>query len=221
LDKGETKAAECKALANKLRNQVDDPDGALDNIVSLASNPDEADEVLKLLKRIDAESGSQPPKFAGRPTLKITRDEQDTIRSSGIFPDDPPPDALPQGGPVRIRQIGSQQKGHEFREGMEQGAYTSESTDRASNAVLRSWNNPMDIQEVQVLPKGSVILRGPAAPMTEKQHSGAMSRDVPPETLKGGATQIAHLGQIDSTTGKVSATAAQRKVKGPVSDVWH
>jgi uncharacterized Zn-binding protein involved in type VI secretion len=224
-------AQKCLDMANALKGKVNDPDDVLSEIANRANDPAQADEAVKLMEKIDAEvnpknsDGSPaPPKFSEPPTLQILKEPEVTQRASDSFdrevtnPDGTKSykddaEILDGKRPEIIDPATGKPEGP--RKAPEQGTYSSDTGSREENAVLEGWNK-MDVNEQQEIPAGAVVLRGPAAPMTEPAPAGASASDEPPKTYSGGAQQIATLGSCPPD-GPISSKIPERKVIGPVA----
>jgi hypothetical protein len=161
-------------VTGELRLVIDDSDGVLDRLVGGAREPSEKEELLAWLERLQR----QVQNFNGRPRLRVTKAEERWIRASDTFDE---PGAT---GQVRDRVSGRNLTARD------DGAYLAESSDRAGSAVLSPWNR-MNMVEEQIVPSGSVVLDGTAAPQAS---GGAWARGG--ESLAGGGRQIFHAGQI-------------------------
>jgi hypothetical protein len=175
-------SARVTSAAERLQLLVDDEGKVLQRLVQGARNPADKEELLAWLQRLE----KQIPNFKGRPKLRVTAADERWSRASDTF------DEAGVKGDVRERATGRKLMARD------DGAYLAVSADRKSSAVLSSWNR-MNVVEEQVVPKGSIVLDGPAA----AQAAPAAAWSKAGEHLSGGGRQIFHGGQMGSD-GKLS-----------------
>jgi hypothetical protein len=164
-------AARLGRATERLERLVKDEDRLLRLLAEGARSLPEKEALVSWLARME----EQVPNFRGRPALRLTSQGERWFRAS---------DSMRGETVLKDRITGRK------LEAYDDGAYLAKEFDRSRSAILEPFN-AMTIGEEPLVPAGSIVLDGFAAPQAR---SGAWATSG--QHLPGGGRQIFHAGQL-------------------------